>query len=254
MTFPYGSLDVDQVPLPPVTAERLTTACNYCIVACGYVVWRWPVGQRDGGPAGRAGGVGARAGGRLSLRRADQRLGQPDPAQHRRVRGAAAPCRRRAGFRGRCGEPVGQPLDPRRHAGAETLQPQHPDPRPAARADGPHRRHADPGQLGSGDRRDGRSFEIRAGEIRRPRLGDGDLELRVLREHLRDLQAGRKHDRHAGLRPPTTSRSGPRTRRGWTMPASTRSRHPTRIGAPAMSPSARASTPTRPRRCCSPRG
>ncbi len=57
MTYPYGSLDVDQVPLPPVDAERLTTACNYCIVACGYIVWRWPVG-RQGGPAASENALG----------------------------------------------------------------------------------------------------------------------------------------------------------------------------------------------------
>lgn len=44
---PYQSKD--SVPLPPPSAEVLTTACDYCIVACGYKVYRWPVG-RDGGP------------------------------------------------------------------------------------------------------------------------------------------------------------------------------------------------------------
>lgn len=33
------------VPLPPKDAEKLTTACDYCIVACGYNVYRWPVGK-----------------------------------------------------------------------------------------------------------------------------------------------------------------------------------------------------------------
>ncbi|WP_421707313.1 arsenate reductase (azurin) large subunit [Algihabitans sp.] len=42
--------NIERVPLPPVTAELLTTACSYCIVACGYRVYRWPVGQ-EGGPA-----------------------------------------------------------------------------------------------------------------------------------------------------------------------------------------------------------
>lgn len=36
-------------PLPPVSAEILTTACDYCVVACGYKVYRWPVGL-SGGP------------------------------------------------------------------------------------------------------------------------------------------------------------------------------------------------------------
>lgn len=40
--------NLDFVPLPPVTAEVLTTACSYCIVACGYKVYRWPVGTQGG--------------------------------------------------------------------------------------------------------------------------------------------------------------------------------------------------------------
>ncbi|MGK7345449.1 MAG: molybdopterin-dependent oxidoreductase [Candidatus Nitrospinota bacterium M3_3B_026] len=39
----------DYVPLPPPDAEVLTTACDYCIVACGYKAYRWPVGK-EGGP------------------------------------------------------------------------------------------------------------------------------------------------------------------------------------------------------------
>ena len=39
----------DSVPLPPKHADQLTTACDYCIVACGYRVYRWPVGSGDGG-------------------------------------------------------------------------------------------------------------------------------------------------------------------------------------------------------------
>ena len=39
------------VPLPPKDAEVISTACDYCIVACGYNVYRWPVaGNRNGGP------------------------------------------------------------------------------------------------------------------------------------------------------------------------------------------------------------
>ena len=43
------------VPLPPKDAEVLSTACDYCIVACGLKVYRWPVaggrnGGRNGGP------------------------------------------------------------------------------------------------------------------------------------------------------------------------------------------------------------
>ena len=35
--------------LPPKHAEVLTTCCDYCIVACGYKVYRWPVGSGNGG-------------------------------------------------------------------------------------------------------------------------------------------------------------------------------------------------------------
>ena len=39
----------DVVPIPPKDAEIFTTCCDYCIVACGYKVYRWPVGK-NGGP------------------------------------------------------------------------------------------------------------------------------------------------------------------------------------------------------------
>ncbi len=38
----------DNVPLPPADATVFTTACDYCIVACGYKVYRWPVGKKGG--------------------------------------------------------------------------------------------------------------------------------------------------------------------------------------------------------------
>jgi len=38
-------------PLPPVGADILTTVCDYCIVGCGYKVYRWPVGSEGGGAA-----------------------------------------------------------------------------------------------------------------------------------------------------------------------------------------------------------
>ncbi|MBI4512212.1 MAG: arsenate reductase (azurin) large subunit [Deltaproteobacteria bacterium] len=43
----------DSVPIPPKDAEVFTTACDYCIVACGYKVYRWPVGK-DGTPEDNA--------------------------------------------------------------------------------------------------------------------------------------------------------------------------------------------------------
>lgn len=48
MSTPYYT-PTDKVPLPPKNAEVLTTACDYCIVGCGYKVYRWPLGK-DGGP------------------------------------------------------------------------------------------------------------------------------------------------------------------------------------------------------------
>ena len=47
MSNPYYLPD-DFVPLPPPDAEVLTTACDYCVVGCGYKVYRWPVGQEGG--------------------------------------------------------------------------------------------------------------------------------------------------------------------------------------------------------------
>jgi arsenite oxidase large subunit len=50
VSTPYYIPKTD-VPLPPKNAEVLTTACDYCIVACGYKVFRWPVKRgADGGP------------------------------------------------------------------------------------------------------------------------------------------------------------------------------------------------------------
>ncbi len=40
----------DRVPLPPKDAEVLTTCCDYCVMACGYKVYRWPASGPDGGP------------------------------------------------------------------------------------------------------------------------------------------------------------------------------------------------------------
>ena len=41
----------DSVPLPPPDANMVTTACDYCIVGCGYRVYTWPEGT-EGGPKG----------------------------------------------------------------------------------------------------------------------------------------------------------------------------------------------------------
>jgi len=44
-------LPVDEVPIPPADAEILPTACEYCIVGCGYKVYRWPYHQKGGSAA-----------------------------------------------------------------------------------------------------------------------------------------------------------------------------------------------------------
>ncbi|MGC2131329.1 MAG: arsenate reductase (azurin) large subunit [Candidatus Aquilonibacter sp.] len=38
------------IPVPPRDAQQFQTGCKYCIVACGYRVYKWPVG-RNGGAA-----------------------------------------------------------------------------------------------------------------------------------------------------------------------------------------------------------
>ena len=42
----------DTVPIPPKDAERYPTVCRYCIVGCGYEVYKWPVGEEGGPKAG----------------------------------------------------------------------------------------------------------------------------------------------------------------------------------------------------------
>ena len=44
-------LPVDDVPIPPASAEVLPTACEYCIVGCGYKVYRWPYTNKGGSSA-----------------------------------------------------------------------------------------------------------------------------------------------------------------------------------------------------------
>ncbi|WP_200531701.1 arsenate reductase (azurin) large subunit [Halorubrum sp. LN27] len=42
--------NTSEVPIPPTDAERSTRSCRYCIVGCGYEVYKWPVGE-EGGPS-----------------------------------------------------------------------------------------------------------------------------------------------------------------------------------------------------------
>ena len=45
---PLNQIPVAEVPLPPVGARVVPTACDYCVVGCGYKVFSWPVGQQGG--------------------------------------------------------------------------------------------------------------------------------------------------------------------------------------------------------------
>ncbi|MCF6330631.1 MAG: arsenate reductase (azurin) large subunit [Sulfurimonas sp.] len=38
----------ENIPLPPVGCDILTTVCDYCIVGCGYKVYRWPIKEKIG--------------------------------------------------------------------------------------------------------------------------------------------------------------------------------------------------------------
>jgi arsenite oxidase large subunit len=59
VTTPYY-IPESNVPLPPKDADILSTACDYCIVACGLKVFRWPVaGNRNGGPKAKDNAFGA---------------------------------------------------------------------------------------------------------------------------------------------------------------------------------------------------
>mgnify|MGYP001227208460 FL=1 len=47
-----------RVPLPPADAETFNTVCQFCIVGCGYQVFKWPEGK-EGGPAPSENAFGA---------------------------------------------------------------------------------------------------------------------------------------------------------------------------------------------------
>jgi len=51
----FGVYDagVDAVPIPPAHATVHPTACDYCIVGCGYKAYTWPVGKDGGSKAGQ---------------------------------------------------------------------------------------------------------------------------------------------------------------------------------------------------------
>ncbi|MFQ5434839.1 MAG: arsenate reductase (azurin) large subunit [Anaerolineae bacterium] len=49
---------LDNIPLPPPTANVHTTACDYCIVACGYKAYTWPIDGENGGPQAEENALG----------------------------------------------------------------------------------------------------------------------------------------------------------------------------------------------------
>ena len=57
----------DHVPLPPPDARVVTTACDYCVVGCGYKAYTWPEG-REGGPRADQNAFGHRLSGAGALR------------------------------------------------------------------------------------------------------------------------------------------------------------------------------------------
>ena len=71
------------VPLPPPDAEILTTACSYCIVACSYKVYRWPVGREGGTQADQnAFGVDFPTYGAPWVARSQHNIGMHDGTPH----------------------------------------------------------------------------------------------------------------------------------------------------------------------------
>lgn len=73
----------EHVPLPPPDAEVLTTACSYCIVACSYKVYRWPVGTEGGAQADQnAFGVDFPTGGAPWIARSQHNIGMHEGQPH----------------------------------------------------------------------------------------------------------------------------------------------------------------------------
>ena len=53
----FSDIPVSQIVLPPPDARVVPTACDYCVVGCGYKIYSWPVG-REGGPAAAENAIG----------------------------------------------------------------------------------------------------------------------------------------------------------------------------------------------------
>jgi len=82
-------LGQDRLPVPPENAKRYTTACQFCNVGCGYIVYTWPVDNTPDQGSGLLGGEPGELGvtwvrrrdGRLEeLAGADQTILEPGEA------------------------------------------------------------------------------------------------------------------------------------------------------------------------------
>jgi arsenite oxidase large subunit len=49
-------LGQDELPVPPPTAKKYTTACQFCNVGCGYIAYTWPVKDTPKSGTGAVGG------------------------------------------------------------------------------------------------------------------------------------------------------------------------------------------------------
>ena len=132
----------DQVPLPPPDADVITTCCDYCIVACGYKVYRWPADGPNGGPKRKENALG------LNFPLRPGQGGWVGPNQFTQLTGKA-----NCTISPWC--PITRPgwsmswrtQRSRRLYRAESLQPEQTDQRPPAKTDGADQRQADPGKL-----------------------------------------------------------------------------------------------------------
>ncbi|MBK6292970.1 MAG: hypothetical protein IPF55_00405 [Rhodoferax sp.] len=157
-------------PRPPLGAQQFTTACDYCVVGCSYRVWRWPVDAR-GAP--------------------DPSVPFANPAQHNVVQWQGRPpCAGAARCAGEHRQPGGQPLDARRHPGAEVPQQRQPHPRTPEHALAACQRQPATRVVGHRHAGDGDGLQARAGPAWRTCLGHQGLFVPVFREHLRDYQTG----------------------------------------------------------------